>query len=174
MLYYNWRNIYGIFSSGATIVYCAWASRDLQRTIPFSKLLRDLRACSNHLSIGSQWWPSVRSGKESFETMIDLIIKYFSDLQLRIQDPGTLPETQRRPANSQPVTLQPHLSYTSVHTVGKDLTNRDIAYGDQGRPQPEQFDSTNQEPSFEISKLSNPRCRPNISFYAFSRNPLLT
>lgn len=81
MLYYNWRNINGIFSSGATIVYCAWVSRDLQRTIPFAKLLRDLRICSNHLSIGSQWWPSVRSGKESFEVMIDLIITYFRDLQ---------------------------------------------------------------------------------------------
>ncbi|KAJ5692619.1 hypothetical protein N7462_002042 [Penicillium macrosclerotiorum] len=83
MLYYNWRNIHGIFSSGSTIVYCAWVSRDLQRTIPFAKLLRDLRICSNHLSIGSQWWPSVRSGKESFEMMIDLIIKYFSELQLQ-------------------------------------------------------------------------------------------
>lgn len=81
MLYYNWHNINGIFSSGATIVYCAWVSRDLQRTIPFAKLLRDLRICSNHLSVGSQWWPSVRNGKESFEMMIDLIITYFRDQQ---------------------------------------------------------------------------------------------
>ena len=93
MLYYNWRNIHGIFSSGATIVYCAWVSRDLQRTIPFAKLLRDLRTCSNHLSIGSQWWPSVRNGKESFEMMIDMIIKYFSDMQL--QEPPLPPPSHR-------------------------------------------------------------------------------
>lgn len=72
----TWRNIHGIFFSGATIVYCIWASRHLQSTVPFEKILRNLRTCSNHLSIGSQWWPSVRAGKESFEKMIDLMINF--------------------------------------------------------------------------------------------------
>ncbi|CAI7657060.1 unnamed protein product [Penicillium manginii] len=150
MLYYNWRNIHGIFSSGATIVYCACASRDLQRAIPFAKLLRDLRTCSNHLSIGSQWWPSVRSGKESFEMMIDLVIKHFNSLQLQINDPGTSSERQRRPNSSQAGASQPPPSYTSVYTVGKDQTERGITYSDQGHSQPDQFDSVNQEPSFGI------------------------
>lgn len=96
LLLYNWRNIHGIFSSGATIVYCIWASRHLQNTIPFEKILRDLRTCSNHLSIGSQWWPSVRAGKESFEKMIDLMIKFLSHTQESAPPPSLPPATRRR------------------------------------------------------------------------------
>ncbi|KAJ5336886.1 uncharacterized protein N7506_004908 [Penicillium brevicompactum] len=96
LLLYNWRNIHGIFSSGATIVYCIWASRQLQNTIPFEKILRDLRTCSNHLSIGSQWWPSVRAGKESFEKMIDLMIKFLSHTQESAPPPSLPPATRRR------------------------------------------------------------------------------
>lgn len=155
MLYYNWRNIHGIFSSGATIVYCAWASRDLQRNIPFAKLLRDLRTCSNHLSIGSQWWPSVRSGKESFEMMIDLIIKYFSDLQVQIQDTRTSSERQRQPTSSQAGTLKPPTSYSSVYAVEKEPAGRGIAHGDEGHPGPDHFDFVNQDPSFGISKFES-------------------
>lgn len=95
MLLYNWRNIHGIFSSGATIVYCIWGSHRLQNTTPFEKILRDLRTCSNHLSIGSQWWPSVRAGKESFEKMIDLMIKFLSNAQ-EPSPPSTLPPTAIR------------------------------------------------------------------------------
>ncbi|CAI7676131.1 unnamed protein product [Penicillium palitans] len=95
MLLYNWRDIHGIFSSGATIVYCIWASRRLRNTTPFEKILRDLRTCSNHLSIGSQWWPSVRAGKESFEKMIDLMIKFLSNAQ-EPSPPSTLPPTAIR------------------------------------------------------------------------------
>ena len=95
MLLYNWRNIHGIFSSGATIVYCIWASRHLQTTIPFEKILRDLRTCSNHLGIGSQWWPSVRVGKDSFEKMIDLMIKFLSHVQEPVPQ-HALPSTAQR------------------------------------------------------------------------------
>ncbi|KAL4999930.1 hypothetical protein BDV10DRAFT_183803 [Aspergillus recurvatus] len=80
-LYYNWRNIHGIFSSGATIVYCLWASPDIQLVIPFADALRDLRVCSNLLSIGGQWWPSVRNGRENFDRIVDLTIKRLSRLR---------------------------------------------------------------------------------------------
>lgn len=80
-LYYSWRNIHGIFSSGATIIYCLWTSRDLQTTVPFADVLRDLRACSNLLGVGGQWWPSVRKGKESFEKVMDLTVKGMSCLE---------------------------------------------------------------------------------------------
>lgn len=97
-LYYSWRNIHGIFSSGATIIYCFWASRGLQNTIPFSDALRDLRTCSNLLSIGGQWWPSVRKGKESFEKAMDLTIKGLSRLE-RHSSPTPL---DRRPSHPVP------------------------------------------------------------------------
>ncbi|GKZ35609.1 hypothetical protein AbraIFM66950_006309 [Aspergillus brasiliensis] len=80
-LYYNWRNIHGIFSSGATLLYCIWASPSLQATVPFADVLRDLRTCSNLLSIGGQWWPSVRNGKGSFDQMVDLTIRQLSRTQ---------------------------------------------------------------------------------------------
>jgi hypothetical protein len=79
-LYYNWRNIHGIFSSGASIVYCFWASPEIQSMIPFTEALRDLRVCSNLLSIGGQWWPSVRNGKDNFDRIVDLTIKRLSYL----------------------------------------------------------------------------------------------
>ncbi|KAL2831339.1 hypothetical protein BJY01DRAFT_108442 [Aspergillus pseudoustus] len=80
-LYYNWRNIHGIFSSGASIVYCFWASPEIQSMIPFAEALRDLRVCSNLLSIGGQWWPSVRNGKDNFDKIVDLTIKRLSHLR---------------------------------------------------------------------------------------------
>ncbi|KAK1147518.1 hypothetical protein N8T08_000859 [Aspergillus melleus] len=116
MLYYSWRNIHGIFSSGATIVYCAWASRGLQGMIPFSKLMRDLRICSNHLSIGSQWWPSVRDGKESFEKMIDVVTKHLSHLH----EPSSLPPRQRRRGSPKP---QLDLRENGESEVGKESVN---------------------------------------------------
>jgi hypothetical protein len=115
----------------------------------------------------------VRSGKESFEMMIDLVIKHFNGLQLQIHDPGTSSERQRGPNISQAGASQPPPSYTSVYTVGKDQTERGIAYSDQGHPQTDQFDSVNQEPSFGISKLLKPHTGQISCSASFLRKPLL-
>lgn len=128
MLYYSWRNIHGIFSSGATIVYCAWASRGLQGMVPFSKLMRDLRICSNHLSIGSQWWPSVRDGKESFEKMIDVVTKHLSN----INEPSALPSRQRRRVSPRP---QMDLRESGESEAGKSDLNVASAHGGAGHDQ---------------------------------------
>ncbi|RAH47926.1 Zn(II)2Cys6 transcription factor [Aspergillus brunneoviolaceus CBS 621.78] len=77
-LYYTWRNIHGIFASGATIIYCFWASPELQAVVPFKEALQCLRVCSNLLSIGGQWWPSVRHGKENFDRIVDLTVERLS------------------------------------------------------------------------------------------------
>ncbi|KAJ5572752.1 hypothetical protein N7450_009736 [Penicillium hetheringtonii] len=146
MLYYNWRNIHGIFSSGATIVYCAWASRDLQQTVPFAKLLRDLRTCSNHLSIGSQWWPSVRNGKESFEVMIDLIIKYFSDVQMQVQDLSTPQQKQRFSHNNRARSSQVPSSNRNFSGAEHHPANMDGA----GEAQSDQFHLPQQDQSFDL------------------------
>lgn len=95
-LYYNWRNIHGIFSSGATIVYCLWASPDIQLVVPFADALRDLRVCSNLLSIGGQWWPSVRNGKENFDRIVDLTIKQLSRLRATNASAEAQRSNQRR------------------------------------------------------------------------------
>lgn len=106
-LYYSWCNIHGIFSSGATITYCIWASRNLQTTIPFADALRDLRTCSNLLSIGGQWWPSVRKGKESFEKIMDLTIKGLRNLESRIISPTPITRTNHPAPLSFASTLEP-------------------------------------------------------------------
>lgn len=113
-LYYSWRNIHGIFSSGATIIYCLWASRDLQTTVPFADVLRDLRACSNLLSVGGQWWPSVRKGKESFEKVMDLTVKGISRLENRSKSPNPL---TGRTNHTVPSSLAPVLD-TVTHNEG--------------------------------------------------------
>ncbi|KAL4926351.1 transcription factor domain-containing protein [Aspergillus undulatus] len=98
ILYYNWRNIHGIFSSGATIIYCLWASPDIQLVVPFAEALRDLRVCSNLLSIGGQWWPSVRGGRENFDRIVDLTIKQLS--RLRASNPSEAPRSRYRGRDS--------------------------------------------------------------------------
>ncbi|KAJ6028862.1 hypothetical protein N7540_004438 [Penicillium herquei] len=153
MLYYNWRNIHGIFSSGATIMYCAWVSEDLQRTIPFEKLLRDLRTCSNHLSIGSQWWPSVRSGKESFEMMIDLIITHFNNIQLQIQDSHS--QSKRR-SISRVKDSQFTPLYTTASHLPKPPPGSAIDPDGHEPTQPDQFKFTDQNPQFEILSAAHP------------------
>lgn len=152
MLYYNWRNIHGIFSSGATIVYCAWASRDLQQTVPFAKLLRDLRTCSNHLSIGSQWWPSVRNGKESFEVMIDLIIKYFSDVQMQVQNLSTPQQKQTLPHNDRAGSSQIPSSNRNFSGAEHHPANMRFQNDRAGEAQPDQFHLPQQDQSFDLGK----------------------
>ncbi|CBF82145.1 uncharacterized protein ANIA_05299 [Aspergillus nidulans FGSC A4] len=99
-LYYNWRNIHGIFSSGATIIYCLWASPELQLIIPFADALRDLRVCSNLLSIGGQWWTSVRNGRDNFDRIVDLTIKRLS----RLRGDSSSSESQQQRLKSQRTT----------------------------------------------------------------------
>ena len=156
MLMYNWRNIHGIFSSGATIVYCIWASRHLHNTVPFEKILRDLRTCSNHLSIGSQWWPSVRAGKESFEKMIDLMIKFLSCAQNPVA-PSLPPARRDESSNS----VENEIPDTEVLRIGSGLEhpiqplNDGHAHFDSMDFSPTAFDSLNafgaDEPSIEAA-----------------------
>ncbi|KAL4876969.1 hypothetical protein BJY04DRAFT_231118 [Aspergillus karnatakaensis] len=110
-LHFNWRNIHGIFSSGATIVYCFWASPEIQSLVPFSEALRTLRICSNLLSIGGQWWPTVRNGKENFDRIVDLTIKRLSQLHGsgNASADGQPPHHRRRIGN-----LEPHRSSAEI------------------------------------------------------------
>ncbi|XHG08636.1 hypothetical protein AWENTII_011730 [Aspergillus wentii] len=121
MLYYSWRNIHGIFSSGATIVYCFWASRELQTSVPFAEALRDLRTCSNLLSIGGQWWPSVRSGKDSFDKIVDLTIKQLS--QRQVLSTSSSPPPRRRALGT---------SHPNDQSVLTRAENEDIVVGEEG------------------------------------------
>ena len=84
-LFFSWRSVQGIFSSGATMIYCLWSSNTLRRTVPYASAIRALRMCENLLSAGGEWWPSVRKGKDSFGRAMDALI--------RLLDVSKLPTT---------------------------------------------------------------------------------
>lgn len=69
----SWRSVQGIFSSGATMIYCLWSSSLVRHTIPSSVAMCDLRTCTNLLSVGGEFWPSVKKGKESFSRAMDAL-----------------------------------------------------------------------------------------------------
>jgi hypothetical protein len=69
----SWRSVQGIFSSGATMIYCLWTSGLVRRTIPTPVAMRDLRTCTNLLSVGGEFWPSVKKGRESFSRAMDAL-----------------------------------------------------------------------------------------------------
>lgn len=74
-LFQSWRNVQGVFSSGATMIYCLWTSSSVQKSVPLSKAMTDLRTCTNLLSVGGEWWPSVKRGKETFGRAMDALLK---------------------------------------------------------------------------------------------------
>lgn len=74
-LFQSWRNVQGVFSSGATMIYCLWTSNSVQNSVPLSRAMTDLRTCTNLLSVGGEWWPSVKRGKETFGRAMDALLK---------------------------------------------------------------------------------------------------
>ncbi|GAA85119.1 Zn(II)2Cys6 transcription factor [Aspergillus luchuensis IFO 4308] len=143
-LLYNWRNIHGIFSSGATLIYCIWASPSLQATTPFAEVLRDLRTCSNLLSIGGQWWPSVRNGKGSFDKMVDLTIRQLSRTQTSPSKMRGSLHTQHAEIGCQPdlhpSSLVPEFPNNSSIQLTEDSSRHPEGLG--GLPNAEFHDST--------------------------------
>jgi hypothetical protein len=77
----SWRSVQGIFSSGATMIYCLWSSCLVRQTVPTSVAMRDLRTCTNLLTVGGEFWPSVKKGKESFIRAMDALARKLEQLQ---------------------------------------------------------------------------------------------
>lgn len=125
-LFYNWRDIHGIFTSGATIIFCFWSSSAIQSMTPLSEALYDLRTCSNLLSIAGQWWPSVRGGKESFDKLVDLTIKRLSKLQNN-NGPSSQSRMQSQPRYAHDSLLRPD---SASYAVGREQISSSQA--DQG------------------------------------------
>lgn len=76
----SWRSIQGIFSSGATMIYCLWTSSLVRRVVSVSVAMRDLRTCTNLLSVGGELWPSVKKGKESLGRAMDALSRKLDHL----------------------------------------------------------------------------------------------
>ncbi|KAL5404469.1 hypothetical protein PMIN04_012585 [Paraphaeosphaeria minitans] len=93
--YQSWRSVQGIFSSGATMIYCLWTSALVRSTVPWSEAMKDLRTATNLLSVGGEWWPSVKKGKESFSSAIDAL---FRKLDISQHENAKSGQNQRAPA----------------------------------------------------------------------------
>ncbi|RFU28113.1 hypothetical protein B7463_g8221, partial [Scytalidium lignicola] len=76
----SWRSVQSVFASGATMIYCFWTSKAVQESTTLTEMSRDLRICSNLLSVAGEWWPSVKKGKASFEKIVDLTIRKLASL----------------------------------------------------------------------------------------------
>lgn len=117
--YQSWRSVQGIFSSGATMIYCLWTSALVRKSISTSEAMKDLRTCTNLLSVGGEWWPSVKKGKESFARAMDALLKTLDSSQAR-SHPSTTQDGQPRAQRSL------HSFQTQVDSSAVDfVTNTD-------------------------------------------------
>ena len=100
-IHFGWRTVQNIFAAGATLIYTFWTSQVVQRNLSVINLTRSLRMCSTLLSVGGEWWPSVRIGKKSLEQVFDLTTKKMHTLNLRSK--------QRRLTQQPDVSVQSHM-----------------------------------------------------------------
>jgi hypothetical protein len=95
-LFQSWRSVQGVFSSGATMIYCLWTSTSVQRSVPLPSAMTDLRTCTNLLSIGGEWWPSVKRGKETFGRAMDALLKKLDQTKTSSRTPANVRNTDKR------------------------------------------------------------------------------
>lgn len=124
----TWRSVHGVFSSGATMVYCLWTSSSVQKSVPLSSAMTDLRTCTNLLSVGGEWWPSVKRGKETIGRAIDALVNKFdqSKTSWRSQDSvremdGGLVRNIRRQSERDAAYFETLLPATSLQSGDGDL-----------------------------------------------------
>ena len=78
-LYHSWRTVQDMFLAGATIMYCVSISSVVRRSVSISSLSKDFRACSSMLSVGGEWWPTIRKAKYSLERLSNYILEILSE-----------------------------------------------------------------------------------------------
>lgn len=74
-LHHGWRSVQNIFAAGAALVYSVWTSELVQARASPAELSRSLRSCSSLLSVGGEWWPSVKTSLASFGSVVDLTVQ---------------------------------------------------------------------------------------------------
>jgi hypothetical protein len=74
-LHYGWRAVHNIFAAGATVIYCFWMSAAVRQNSVATDLAKTLRACTNLLTLGGEWWPSARKGQHGFGSVVDLTVQ---------------------------------------------------------------------------------------------------
>ncbi|KAF4879228.1 Tricarboxylate transport protein [Colletotrichum siamense] len=74
-LHHGWRTVQNIFAAGATLIYSFWTCSTVRQNASTADLSKSLRTCSSLLTVGGEWWPSVKKGQRSFGAIVDLTIR---------------------------------------------------------------------------------------------------
>lgn len=79
-LFCSWRSMQDIFHAGVTLIYLVCGLPSVQQSVSLPNVSRNMRLCSNLLSTGGEWWPSVRKAKRRLERAADLLIERLNTL----------------------------------------------------------------------------------------------
>ncbi|KAH0422908.1 hypothetical protein CcaCcLH18_12510 [Colletotrichum camelliae] len=74
-LHHGWATVQNIFAAGATLIYSFWTCATVRQNASTADLSKSLRTCSSLLTVGGEWWPSVKKGQRSFGAIVDLTIR---------------------------------------------------------------------------------------------------
>ncbi|OBT73694.1 hypothetical protein VF21_06213 [Pseudogymnoascus sp. 05NY08] len=75
VLCHSWRTVQDMFLASATIMYCVYISAAVRASVSVFSLSKDFRACSSMLSVGGEWWPTIRKAKYSLERLSNYILE---------------------------------------------------------------------------------------------------
>lgn len=76
-LVFSWPVTHGIFLAGTTLVFCIWASPDVRSSMVTAQVSKDLRLCTNLLTLGGTWWAPARRCCRSFQSLVDITANAF-------------------------------------------------------------------------------------------------
>ncbi|KAL5346010.1 hypothetical protein ACLOAV_009041 [Pseudogymnoascus australis] len=80
VLCHSWRTVQDMFLASATIMYCVYISAAVRSSVSIISLSKDSRACSSMLSVGGEWWPTIRKAKYSLERLSNYILGTLADI----------------------------------------------------------------------------------------------
>ncbi|KAL3484999.1 hypothetical protein BJX62DRAFT_229846 [Aspergillus germanicus] len=73
-LFCGWRSMQDIFHAGVTYLYLVYGLPSIRKSVTLPELSKRMRLCSNLLSTGGEWWPSLKKAKKKLERVADLVI----------------------------------------------------------------------------------------------------
>ncbi len=73
-LFCGWRSMQEIFHAGVTFLYLIYGLPSIRRSVSLLEVSKQMRLCSNLLSTGGEWWPSLKKAKKKLERVADLVM----------------------------------------------------------------------------------------------------
>ncbi|RAH66329.1 Zn(II)2Cys6 transcription factor [Aspergillus aculeatinus CBS 121060] len=73
-LFCGWRSMQDIFHSGVTFLYLLYGLPFIRQSVSLPEVSKIMRLCSNLLSTGGEWWPSLKKAKKRLESVADIVI----------------------------------------------------------------------------------------------------